>query len=46
LFSNDVALVRSIRELGLGLVDRSDIVKRFFVNEAAGLSGDLPSLMR
>lgn len=46
LFSNDVALVRSIRELGLGLVDRSDVVKRFFVNEAAGLSGDLPSLMR
>ena len=46
LFSNDVALVRSAREFGLGLVQRSETVKRFFINEAAGLSGDLPSLMR
>lgn len=46
LFSNDVALLRSAREVGLGLVDRSTAVKRFFVNEAAGLSGDVPRLMR
>jgi 2-octaprenyl-6-methoxyphenol hydroxylase len=46
LFSNDVALVRSAREFGLGLVQRSETAKRFFINEAAGLSGDLPSLMR
>jgi 2-octaprenyl-6-methoxyphenol hydroxylase len=46
LFSNDFALVRSAREFGLGLVQRSETVKRFFINEAAGLSGDLPGLMR
>ncbi|MFY0615332.1 MAG: FAD-dependent monooxygenase [Hyphomicrobiaceae bacterium] len=46
LFSNDVALLRSAREVGLGLVDRSDGLKRFFVNEAAGLSGEVPRIMR
>ncbi|MGI9477430.1 MAG: FAD-dependent monooxygenase [Hyphomicrobiaceae bacterium] len=46
LFSNDVALLRSAREVGLGLVDRSAPLKRFFVNEAAGLSGEVPRLMR
>ncbi len=46
VFSNDVALFRSAREVGLGLVDRSETLKQAFVNEAAGLSGDLPVLMR
>jgi len=46
LFSNDVPLLRSAREVGLGIVDRSAALKRFFVREAAGLSGDLPALMR
>ena len=46
LFSNDVALLRSAREVGLGLVDRSAVLKRFFIHEAAGLSGDVPRLMR
>ncbi len=46
LFSNDVTLLRSAREVGLGLVDRSTALKRFFVHEAAGLSGDVPRLMR
>lgn len=46
LFSNDVTLLRSAREVGLGMVDRSATLKRFFVTEAAGLSGDLPALMR
>ncbi len=46
LFSNDVALLRSAREVGLGLVDRAPMLKRFFINEAAGLTGEVPSLMR
>lgn len=46
LFSNDVTLLRSAREVGLGLVDRSRALKQFFVQEAAGLTGDIPQLMR
>jgi 2-octaprenyl-6-methoxyphenol hydroxylase len=46
LFSNDVTLMRSAREAGLGLVDRVPELKRLFVAEAAGLSGDVPRLLR
>lgn len=46
LFGGDRALVRSVRELGLGLVDRTPALKRFFVGEAAGLTGTLPRLLR
>lgn len=46
LFSNDITLLRSAREVGLGLVDRAPALKRFFVNEAAGLTGDVPRLMQ
>lgn len=46
LFSNDIALLRSAREVALGLVDRSESMKQYFVSEGAGLSGDLPKLMR
>lgn len=46
LFSNDGTLLRSIREAGLGLVDRIPALKRLFVSEAAGLSGDVPKLLR
>src|SRR5690606_21471970 len=46
LFSNDVTLVRSAREAGLALVDRIPALKRIFVSEAAGLSGELPRLLR
>jgi 2-octaprenyl-6-methoxyphenol hydroxylase len=46
LFSNDWALLRSAREFGLGLVDRLPILKQLFVQEAAGLSGELPRLLR
>jgi 2-octaprenyl-6-methoxyphenol hydroxylase len=38
--------VRAGREAGLGLVDRMPFLKRFFVGEAAGLSGELPRLLR
>ena len=46
LFSSDRALVRSGRDFGLGLVDRMPMLKRFFVGEAAGLTGELPRLLK
>ncbi|HEX8166171.1 MAG TPA: ubiquinone biosynthesis hydroxylase [Beijerinckiaceae bacterium] len=46
LFSNDALAVRLARDLGLGLVDRLPALKRFFIREAAGLSGEGPRLMR
>jgi len=46
LFSSDVALLRSAREFGLGMVDRMPGVKRRLTTEAAGLSGDVPKLLR
>jgi 2-octaprenyl-6-methoxyphenol hydroxylase len=46
LFSNDRALIRSGRDFGLGLVDRMPMLKRFFVGEAAGLTGELPRLLK
>ena len=41
LFSNDWTLLRTVRDAGLGIVDRLPAVKRMFVGEAAGLSGEL-----
>jgi 2-octaprenyl-6-methoxyphenol hydroxylase len=46
LFASDATLLRSVREVGLGVVDRIPALKRFFVGEAAGLAGDLPRLLR
>jgi 2-octaprenyl-6-methoxyphenol hydroxylase len=46
LFSNDVLPVRLLRDLGLGLVDRMPVLKRFFIREAAGLAGAGPRLLR
>lgn len=46
LFSNDITPVRLVRDLGLGLVDRLPGLKRFFIREAAGLSGQTPRLLR
>lgn len=46
LFSNDATVLRSLRGAGLGLVERLPVLKQFFVNEAAGLTGDLPKLLR
>jgi 2-octaprenyl-6-methoxyphenol hydroxylase len=46
LFSNDWTLVRAARDFGLGLVDRMPGLKAFFVREAAGLSGELPRLLK
>jgi 2-octaprenyl-6-methoxyphenol hydroxylase len=46
LFSNDATLLRTARGAGLRLVDRVPALKRFFVTEAAGLTGELPKLLR
>lgn len=45
LFSNDSMLVRAIRDAGLGVVDRLPGLKHVFVEEAAGLSGEVPRLL-
>lgn len=44
-FSNDVPLLRSFREVGLGLVDRVPALKSLLVTEAAGLTGAVPRLL-
>ncbi|KAB2920145.1 MAG: ubiquinone biosynthesis protein UbiH [Hyphomicrobiaceae bacterium] len=46
LFSNDWTVLRTVRDFGLGLVDRMPGLKQFFVTEAAGLAGDVPKLLR
>ncbi len=46
LFSNDNPVLRFGRVLGLGLVDRIPPLRRALIAEAAGLSGDLPALLR
>jgi 2-octaprenyl-6-methoxyphenol hydroxylase len=45
LFSNDNAPLRALRDLGLGIVDQAPPLKRFFVREAAGLTGEVPRLL-
>ncbi|MBX9710547.1 MAG: ubiquinone biosynthesis hydroxylase [Xanthobacteraceae bacterium] len=46
LFSNESALLRSIRDIGLGLVDRVPPLKSAFIRQAAGLTGEVPRLLR
>ena len=46
LFSNDSDVLRAARTLGLGLVERMPALKRFFVEEAAGFSGEVPRMLR
>jgi 2-octaprenyl-6-methoxyphenol hydroxylase len=46
LFSNDHAGLRALRDVGLGLVDRAPLLKRFLVAEAAGITGKLPRLLK
>ncbi len=46
LFSNDLALLRTARSAGLGLVDRLPTVKNYLVGEASGTAGTVPRLMR
>jgi len=46
LFSNGSQPVRFVRDLGLGLVDRLPGLKSFFIRQAAGMTGDVPKLLR
>jgi 2-octaprenyl-6-methoxyphenol hydroxylase len=46
LFSNQSAVLRFARDIGLGVVDRVPHLKRLFIREAAGLVGDVPKLLR
>jgi len=46
LFSNDIAPVRAIRDLGLGIADRVGPLRRFLMRQAGGDVGKLPRLLR
>lgn len=46
LFSNDLAPVRLVRDVGLAAVNRLPPLKRLFMRHAMGLVGDLPRLIR
>jgi 2-octaprenyl-6-methoxyphenol hydroxylase len=46
LFSNESTLLRMVRDIGLGLVDRTPPLKEMFIRQAAGLSGDVPRLLK
>lgn len=46
LFSNDNAVLRAARDFGLGVVDRTPLLKKLFVTEASGTLGTLPRLLK
>ena len=46
LFSNHSDALRIVRDVGLGVVERMPGLKRYFSREAAGLTGEVPRLMR
>ena len=46
LFSNESSLLRTVRDIGLGLVDRAPPLKSLFIKQAAGLSGEVPRLLK
>ncbi|MGB0900914.1 UbiH/UbiF/VisC/COQ6 family ubiquinone biosynthesis hydroxylase [Halocynthiibacter sp.] len=46
LFSNDNPILRAARGIGLGVVNAMPSLRRNFIREAAGLTGDLPKLMQ
>ncbi len=46
LFSNDLPPVRLARDLGMAAVNRIAPLRRAFMHEAGGATGDLPKLMR
>ena len=46
LFGIPGRLPSAARRLGMGMVQRSGWLKRFFMDEARGMSGDLPQLLR
>jgi 2-octaprenyl-6-methoxyphenol hydroxylase len=46
LFSNRSDVLRLMRDIGLGVVDRLPALKDVFIREAAGLTGEVPKLLR
>ncbi|WP_299887691.1 FAD-dependent monooxygenase [uncultured Ruegeria sp.] len=46
MFSNDNPILRMGRDIGMGLVGSLPGLRRSFVREAAGLTGDLPKLLQ
>jgi 2-octaprenyl-6-methoxyphenol hydroxylase len=46
LFSNRSDLLKAVRDFGLGVVDRLPALKALFIREAAGLTGEIPKLLK
>jgi len=46
LFSNHSDVLRLVRDIGLGVVDRIPRLKDVFIRQAAGVTGDVPRLLR
>jgi 2-octaprenyl-6-methoxyphenol hydroxylase len=46
LFSNKSTLLRTVRDIGLGVVDRTPPLKNLFIRQAAGLTGEVPRLLK
>lgn len=46
LFSNESEVLRVVRDVGLGVVDRLPMLKRLLIREAAGLVGEIPKLLK
>jgi 2-octaprenyl-6-methoxyphenol hydroxylase len=46
LFSNDIAPLKAVRNLGLGAVNSVGPLRRFFMRQAGGEMGDAPKLLR
>ena len=46
LFSNELKLLRAVRDIGLSLVDRAPPLKNLFIRQAAGLTGEVPRLLK
>ncbi len=46
LFSNKSTLLRTVRDIGLGFVDRAPPLKNMFIRQAAGLMGEVPRLLK
>jgi 2-octaprenyl-6-methoxyphenol hydroxylase len=44
LFSNDNPLLRAVRDVGLAATNAVPGLRRGFIREAAGLTGDLPRM--
>jgi len=46
LFSNRSKTLRQLRNIGLAFIGKSDFMRDYFMREAAGMTGTLPSLLR